>query len=109
MSNIGLYECLHIGMENWGLVTYRDISLLLDQNYSSLIAKHYTTTIVSHELAHQWVIYPNPKSFFVINQFAVILYKTLKKISLEIWLALFGGMIYGKILYSIEFLYSITY
>ncbi|XP_042331729.1 aminopeptidase N [Sceloporus undulatus] len=41
-------------MENWGLVTYRENSLLFDQNFSSIGNKERVVTVIAHELAHQW-------------------------------------------------------
>ncbi|XP_004456002.2 endoplasmic reticulum aminopeptidase 1 [Dasypus novemcinctus] len=41
-------------MENWGLTTYRESSLLFDAEKSSASSKLGITMIVSHELAHQW-------------------------------------------------------
>ncbi len=41
-------------MENWGLVTYRETALLIDEENSSLPAKQYVAIVVGHELAHQW-------------------------------------------------------
>ncbi|KAG2470421.1 AMPN Aminopeptidase, partial [Polypterus senegalus] len=41
-------------MENWGLITYRETALLFDANISSLADQEYVTTVVAHELAHQW-------------------------------------------------------
>ncbi|XP_064551050.1 aminopeptidase Ey-like [Drosophila montana] len=41
-------------MENWGLVTYREIALLYSANHSSLADKQRVASIVAHELAHQW-------------------------------------------------------
>jgi len=41
-------------MENWGLVTYREMSLLYNPTVYSLLDKQYVTTVVVHELAHQW-------------------------------------------------------
>ncbi|NP_001413510.1 endoplasmic reticulum aminopeptidase 1 isoform 2 precursor [Mus musculus] len=41
-------------MENWGLTTYRESSLLYDKEKSSASSKLGITMIVSHELAHQW-------------------------------------------------------
>uniref|UniRef100_A0A8D1Q9F4 Aminopeptidase n=1 Tax=Sus scrofa TaxID=9823 RepID=A0A8D1Q9F4_PIG len=41
-------------MENWGLTTYRESSLLLDAEKSSVSSKLAITMTVSHELAHQW-------------------------------------------------------
>lgn len=40
-------------MENWGLVTYRENSLLFDGNYSSVGNKERVVTVIAHELAHQ--------------------------------------------------------
>lgn len=41
-------------MENWGLVTYREAYLLLDQDNTSIDMKQLVATVISHELAHQW-------------------------------------------------------
>ena len=41
-------------MENWGLVTYRDVDLLIDPLTASNGQKQRVTTVVCHELAHQW-------------------------------------------------------
>ena len=41
-------------MENWGLVTYREVALLADPKKSSISSKHYIATVIAHELAHQW-------------------------------------------------------
>ncbi|KAI8089940.1 aminopeptidase [Halteromyces radiatus] len=41
-------------MENWGLVTYRTVSLLFDEKQSSIVSKKRTAYVVCHELAHQW-------------------------------------------------------
>lgn len=41
-------------MENWGLITYREIALLADPKTTTLSAKHYVATVVAHELSHQW-------------------------------------------------------
>lgn len=41
-------------MENWGLITYREISLLYSENHSSLEAKEKLAEVVAHEMAHQW-------------------------------------------------------
>lgn len=40
-------------MENWGLVTYRENSLLFDNTYSSIGNKERVVTVIAHELAHQ--------------------------------------------------------
>ncbi len=41
-------------MENWGLVTYREIALLVDPKLTSIFSKHYVALVVAHELSHQW-------------------------------------------------------
>ncbi|KAH7668119.1 CRE-PAM-1 protein, partial [Aphelenchoides avenae] len=41
-------------MENWGLVTYREITLLVDPKQSSTLAKTHVALVVGHELAHFW-------------------------------------------------------
>ncbi|XP_062998822.1 aminopeptidase N [Elgaria multicarinata webbii] len=41
-------------MENWGLVTYRENSLLFDPLFSSIGNKERVLTVIAHELAHQW-------------------------------------------------------
>ncbi|MEF2565935.1 MAG: M1 family metallopeptidase, partial [Streptococcus salivarius] len=40
-------------MENWGLVTYREVYLLVDEN-SSAASRQQVALVVAHELAHQW-------------------------------------------------------
>ncbi|CAG7629470.1 unnamed protein product [Allacma fusca] len=41
-------------MENWGLITYRETSILYDKNESSSTAHQWVAVVVAHELAHQW-------------------------------------------------------
>jgi len=41
-------------MENWGLVTYRETCLLIDEVESSAARKQRVALVVGHELAHQW-------------------------------------------------------
>ena len=38
-------------MENWGLITYRELALLYDKE--SLASKADITSIITHELTHQ--------------------------------------------------------
>ncbi len=40
-------------MENWGLVTYREVYLLVDDN-STVKSRQNVALVVAHELAHQW-------------------------------------------------------
>ena len=41
-------------MENWGLVTYRSIDLLVNADTASSQQLQRVATVVTHELAHQW-------------------------------------------------------
>lgn len=41
-------------MENWGLVTYRDVSILYDPGVSSSSNKHRVCLVIAHEFAHMW-------------------------------------------------------
>ncbi|KAM3257095.1 hypothetical protein ACQJBY_049440 [Aegilops geniculata] len=41
-------------MENYGLVTYREVALLFDDKSSSASSKQNIAITVAHELAHQW-------------------------------------------------------
>ena len=40
-------------MENWGLITYREVYLLVDEN-STVSSRQQVALVVAHELAHQW-------------------------------------------------------
>lgn len=41
-------------MENWGLITYREIALLADPKHATLAMKQRAATVIAHELSHQW-------------------------------------------------------
>lgn len=41
-------------MENWGLITYREVALLTDPENRSLSGEQYVAMVVAHELSHQW-------------------------------------------------------
>ncbi|KAF7591170.1 Aminopeptidase 2 mitochondrial [Aspergillus hancockii] len=41
-------------MENWGLITYRIVDVLLDEKNSGASRKERIAETVQHELAHQW-------------------------------------------------------
>ena len=57
-----LSKCDHVAlpdfaagaMENWGLITYREVALLADPEKTSVSNKHYIATVIAHELSHQW-------------------------------------------------------
>ena len=40
-------------MENWGLVTYREVYLLVDEN-STVTSRQQVALVIAHEVAHQW-------------------------------------------------------
>ncbi len=41
-------------MENWGLITYRETTLLSNPLTTSISSRQYIATVIAHELAHQW-------------------------------------------------------
>jgi len=41
-------------MENWGLITYREVAILYEEGKSSRSDKEYVAVVIAHELAHQW-------------------------------------------------------
>ncbi|XP_025415668.1 aminopeptidase N-like isoform X2 [Sipha flava] len=41
-------------MENWGLVTFREIAMLYNEGVSPNSQKERVATVIAHELAHQW-------------------------------------------------------
>lgn len=57
-----LKKCDHIAlpdfdagaMENWGLITYREVGLLNDPENRSVPSEQYTSLVIAHELSHQW-------------------------------------------------------
>ncbi|OXB77582.1 UNVERIFIED_CONTAM: hypothetical protein H355_002891 [Colinus virginianus] len=53
-DQVGLPDFNAGAMENWGLITYRENSLLYDNAYSSIGNKERVLTVIAHELAHQW-------------------------------------------------------
>ncbi|XP_035438719.2 membrane alanyl aminopeptidase [Spodoptera frugiperda] len=42
------------GTENWGMVSYRELYMIIDKNETIMSNEHYAATLVSHELAHKW-------------------------------------------------------
>lgn len=58
-------------MENWGLVTYREPSLLYNPNENSDNAKKGVASIISHEFAHQWfgdIVSPKFWTYLWLNE-----------------------------------------
>jgi aminopeptidase N len=41
-------------MENWGLITYREVALIADPETVSASTKEFIATVIAHEISHQW-------------------------------------------------------
>jgi puromycin-sensitive aminopeptidase len=54
LDQVALPEFEAGAMENAGLITYREVALLLDPTTASLAQKKRVAEVVTHELAHQW-------------------------------------------------------
>ncbi len=54
MDKIAIPDFAAGAMENWGLVTYRVVDLMLDEKASGAATKERVAEVVQHELAHQW-------------------------------------------------------
>ncbi|CAE7877035.1 NPEPPS [Symbiodinium necroappetens] len=54
MDMIAIPDFAAGAMENWGLVTYREVALLCDESTVSATQKQQNCTVIAHELAHQW-------------------------------------------------------
>lgn len=52
-DHIALPDFSSGAMENWGLITYREVALLADKS-TGVAAKQYIATVIAHELSHQW-------------------------------------------------------
>jgi aminopeptidase N len=53
-DNVALPDFGAGAMENWGLLTYREIAMLADPKTTSISSKQYAATVVAHEISHQW-------------------------------------------------------
>lgn len=53
-DHIALPDFSSGAMENWGLITYREIALLVDPDDTSIETKQYAALVIAHELSHQW-------------------------------------------------------
>lgn len=51
---VGIPDFVSGAMEHWGLVTFRETSLLYDKSISSTANKQRIASVVAHELAHSW-------------------------------------------------------
>lgn len=53
-DHVALPDFSNGAMENWGLITYRETTLLADPRTASISSKQYVALVIAHELAHQW-------------------------------------------------------
>ncbi|XP_037296627.1 aminopeptidase N-like [Manduca sexta] len=51
---IALPDFKNGAMENWGLLTFREIAMLYENGVSATMDKVHVATVVAHEIAHQW-------------------------------------------------------
>ena len=54
LDQVGIPDFEAGAMENAGLITYREVALLLDPATAALNVKKRVAEVVTHELAHQW-------------------------------------------------------
>ncbi|KAJ8405602.1 hypothetical protein AAFF_G00315820 [Aldrovandia affinis] len=50
---VAIPDFLAGAMENWGLITFRETTLLIGKN-SCILDRQLVTMVIAHELAHQW-------------------------------------------------------
>jgi len=53
-DHIALPDFSSGAMENWGLITYREVALLADPVKSGLDSRQQVALVIAHELSHQW-------------------------------------------------------
>ncbi|KZC13131.1 Aminopeptidase N, partial [Dufourea novaeangliae] len=54
LDMVALPDFVAGAMENWGLLTYKERNLLYSPEESTTATQQSITTVVSHEIAHQW-------------------------------------------------------
>lgn len=54
LDQVALPDFDSLAMENWGLITYREVGLLADPKNRSLSGEQLITLVVAHEISHQW-------------------------------------------------------
>ncbi len=54
LDQIALPDFESGAMENWGLITYREIALLTDPDNRSVPTEQYVSMVIAHEVSHQW-------------------------------------------------------
>ncbi len=54
LDQVALPDFEVLAMENWGLITYREVGLLSDPNNRSLSGEQLISLVIAHEISHQW-------------------------------------------------------
>lgn len=54
LDHIAIADFAAGAMENWGLITYREASILLDPENTSSSRREYIAEVIAHETSHQW-------------------------------------------------------
>jgi aminopeptidase N len=54
LDNIALPDFAAGAMENTGLITYREVEMLIDENHASIDQQKRVGIVIAHEIAHQW-------------------------------------------------------
>jgi aminopeptidase N len=51
---VALPDFTNGAMENWGLITYREVALLADPQTAGISNRQYIALVIAHEVSHQW-------------------------------------------------------
>ncbi len=54
LDQVALPDFDSLAMENWGLITFREVGLLADPVNRSISSEQLITLVIAHELSHQW-------------------------------------------------------
>jgi aminopeptidase N len=54
LDQVALPDFESLAMENWGLITFREVGLLADPVNRSISGEQLITLVVAHEISHQW-------------------------------------------------------
>lgn len=54
IDQVALPDFDSLAMENWGLITFREVGILADPVNRSISGERLITMVVAHEMSHQW-------------------------------------------------------
>lgn len=54
VDQVALPDFESLAMENWGLITFREVGLLADPTNRSISSEQLISLVIAHELSHQW-------------------------------------------------------